>query len=247
MRHLLAATAAAAVLATSPVHARDVQVAITNLNNAIYFTPLLVAAHDRRLRLFEPGVEASAALQAMAEGGDISGLVDQLAAAGASFVADPAGGLLGPGQSTTAILAVGRHASHLSVTAMLLPTNDGFVGLSALPIPREPGRYTYYLEGYDAGTEANDEVITGGGDVGVPGIPADPGGNAGTGGTGVTGPDYNPTVHVHRGILGDLDPTGGVSDLDSAVHRWNGPVARLVLTVPRSRHGHDDHHDKDDD
>jgi hypothetical protein len=246
MRHLLTATAVAAVLAAPAALARDVQVEITNLNNAVYFTPLLIAAHDRDLRLFEPGTEASAALRAMAEGGDLSGLIDQVATAGGSFVANPAGGLLAPGQTTTAILDVGgRHASHLSVTAMLLPTNDGFVGLSALPIPREGGRYTYYLEGYDAGTEANDELITGGGAVGAPGIPADPGGNAGTGGTGATGPDHNPTVHVHRGILGDLDPTGGVSDLDSAVHRWNGPVARLILTVPRSRHGGDDRNDQD--
>jgi hypothetical protein len=242
------AIALATALISSPTQAREVWVEITNQTNAQYFTPLLVAAHDSDLRLFEIGTEASAALQAMAEGGVLTGLIDQVAAAGANFVADPAGGLLGPGQSTVAVLDVNRrYASHLSITAMLLPTNDGFVGLSALPIPLRPGRYVYDLKGHDAGTEANDELITGGGAPGVPGIPADPGGNAGTGGTGAAGPDHNPLVHVHRGILGDLDPDGGVSDLDSSVHRWDGPVARMVLTVKHRarRHRDDDHADRD--
>ena len=53
-------------------------------------------------------------------------------------------------------------------------------GLDGMPIPIRPGVYTVYLNGYDAGTEANDEVITGGGAPGVPGIPGDPGGNSGT-------------------------------------------------------------------
>ena len=41
-----------------------------------------------------------------------------------------------------------------SIVAMMLPTNDGFVGLDALRVPRWRGTYTYYLNGYDAGTEA---------------------------------------------------------------------------------------------
>ena len=83
----------------------------------------------------------------------------------------------------------------------------------------------------DAGTEGNDEIINGGGAPGTPGIPADPGGNSGTGASGVTGADHNLTVHVHRGIVGDTDPIGGTSDLNSAVHQWNNPVAKVVITV----------------
>lgn len=114
---------------------------------------------------------------------------------------------------------------------MLLPTNDGFVGLDGQHIPRQPGVYTYYLHGYDAGTEANDELITGGGAPGVSGIPADPGGNAGTGGSGVAGSDHNAHVHIHRGVVGDMDPAGGSSDLDAGVHRWQDPVAKVTVTV----------------
>jgi hypothetical protein len=97
---------------------------------------------------------------------------------------------------------------------MILPTNDGFVGVDALAIPQTPGTYTYYLQAWDAGTEANDEMVVGGsgGIPGTPGIPADPGGFAGTGGTGVTHTEESDRVHIHRGSLGDAG--GGVSDLD---------------------------------
>jgi len=40
------------------------EVEITNLTHATYFTPLLVASHDDGFHLFEPGMPASAPLQA---------------------------------------------------------------------------------------------------------------------------------------------------------------------------------------
>ncbi len=204
---------------------------VTNLTNAIYFTPLLVSAHNSRSHMFQVGTAASSSLQAMAEGGNISGLDTDLAAVGAQNIVDPAGGLLAPGATATATLMPRKRNKFLSVAAMLLPTNDGFVGLDAIRIPKKEGTYTYYLNGYDAGTEGNNEIINGGGAPGTPGIPADPGGNGGTGGAGVTGADHNTTVHVHRGIVGDTVPTGGASDLNSAVHQWNNPVAKVVITI----------------
>lgn len=212
--------------------AHDVSVEVTNLTNGSYFTPLLVAAHTKHVDLFEPGMPASPALQAMAEGGDLAGLVSDLGDAGARYETDPAGGLLAPGQSAVADLrGSGNRNKWLSVVAMILPTNDGFIGLDSVRIPKKPGRYTYYLSGYDAGTEANDEIINGGGMPGVPGIPADPGGNSGTGATGAAAPDTNSNVHVHRGVLGDMDNMGGISDLNSTVHRWLNPVAKVVIKV----------------
>ena len=62
-------------------------------------------------------------------------------------------------------------------------------------------------------------------------MPADPGGLAGTGGTGAAMADANPNVHIHRNTLGDTDNAGGVSDLDSRVHRWLNPVVRVIVTV----------------
>ena len=219
---------------TSQVFARDVQVDVTNLSNGNYFTPLLIAAHPASHHLFSVGHPASPQLQAMAEGGDISGLIEDVESEGGDYVANPAEGLLAPGHTTSAMLDIrgkNKNTTHLSVASMILPTNDGFIGLDAVEIPRKAGTYTYYLSGYDAGTEANDEIINGGGAPGVPGIPADPSGYSGINGTSSAGEDINSMVHVHRGILGDLDSTGGPSDLNSTVHRWLNPIAKVVVTV----------------
>jgi len=212
--------------------ARDISVQITNLTNGIYFTPLLVSAHNKQVDFFDLGEAASDHLQAMAEGGDIFGLSADAKAYGADVSVDPAGGLLSPGATTTAELDdVKRKNRYLSITAMMLPTNDGFVAADSIKIPNKKGSYTYYLKAYDAGTEANDEIINGGGAPNTPGIPADPGGNNGTGATGVTTVEHNQTVHIHRGTIGDNEPNTGISDLNIAVHRWHNPVAKIVITV----------------
>jgi hypothetical protein len=227
-----AALLAASFVAAPAVHATDFDVTITNLSNSIFFTPFLVAAHPAGSNLFVTGQPASASLQAMAEGGDIAGLEADVMGLGATVVANPAGGLLGPATSTTFNMNTdGTSNDRLSVVAMLLPTNDAFAGLNAVEIPTEPGTYTFNVNAYDAGTEANDEIVNGGGAPGAPGIPADPSGLSGTGGTGAAGPDANPNVHIHRGSLGDMDPTGGVSDIDSRAHRWLNPVIRITVTV----------------
>ncbi len=233
MKKLLIGLLAAGALVSMTAAASDrhMSIRITNLTNALYFTPLLISAHNRHTHIFQAGTAASPSLQAMAEGGNIALLDTDLAALGARNIVNPAGGLLAPGASTTASLTTGKHNRYLSVVAMLLPTNDGFAGLDAIRIPKKKGTYTYYLNGYDAGTEANDEIINGGGAPGTPGIPADPGGNGGSGGSGVTGADHNTTVHIHRGIVGDTNAAGGPSDLDAVVHRWNNPVAKVVIMI----------------
>ena len=134
----------ASLLASAPLLAQQVNLEITNLTNGTYFTPLLVAAHSGDTHLFQVGSDASANLQAMAEGGDISGLEHDVAASRGISISNPAGGLLAPGESTTASLnRTGRHSSNLSIVAMLLPSNDGFVGLDGLQIPKAQGIYTY--------------------------------------------------------------------------------------------------------
>ncbi|MEM7281168.1 MAG: spondin domain-containing protein [Pseudomonadota bacterium] len=142
----------------------------------------------------------------------------------------------------------------LSLVTMLIPTNDAFAGLDSWRIPTEPGTYTVTLNAYDSGTEANDEIsslrtdvteeITGLplGGYAVPGMAGSGNPSAtdvGTGGTGVAiqiengtlADDLEGTVHIHRNVLGDTDPNGGISDLDSRVHRWLNPVARLTVIV----------------
>lgn len=144
---------------------------------------------------------------------------------------------------------------YLSLVTMLIPTNDAFAGLDSWRIPTEPGTYTVTLNAYDSGTEANDEINATRTDVteAVSGLPlggyAVPGmagsgnpnaTNVGVGGTGVAIQIDNGTliddggegtVHIHRNVLGDTDPNGGISDLDSRIHRWLNPVARMTITV----------------
>lgn len=208
-----------------------VDIKITNLTQGIHFTPLLITAHGSSNHLFQVGMAASTELQAMAEGGDISGLKMLADSISAVSVENPAGGLLAPTDYTMVSDFDTGAQTHLSIVSMLLPTNDGFVGLDSWEIPMTPGTYHIYLNGYDAGTEANDEIVNGGGAPGTPGIPASPSGSGETGASGVTSSEPNTMIHIHPGNVGDQDAMGGQSDLDSRVHRWLNPVAKVMVTV----------------
>jgi len=223
------------ILLSSASYAQKVTVKVQNLTHGSHFTPLLIAAHKGSAHLFKSGEAASTSLQAMAEGGDISGLVTDLSAESASLVQNPAGGLLAPGHSatTSVINTDGTDNNYLSIVAMVLPSNDGFVGVNSWHIPSAAGTYMIPALAYDAGTEANDELLglTDAGAPGNAGAPGAPSGSGGTGGTGAASADNNKTVHIHRGVLGDTNASGGASDFDSRVHRWLNPVARVTITV----------------
>ena len=223
--------ASAMIFASSTAMAQDLSITVTNLTQGLYFTPILTSAHASDNHIFISGETATAELQAMAEGGDISGLVSTLSNADANTNENPAAGLLAPGMSTTYTLTNDSANTHLSMAAMLLPSNDGFVGLDSWKIPTEAGTYTINLNAFDAGTEANNELVNGGGAPGVLGIPAAPGGDSGTNGMGVTDTESNTMVHIHRGNLGDDELDGGKSDLDNSIHRWLNPVAKLTITI----------------
>ncbi|MGB7297980.1 MAG: spondin domain-containing protein [Burkholderiaceae bacterium] len=229
----IAATIAVTSLPSTAAYAADLEVRIDNLTRGVHFTPLLVATHPEGTALFAAGDAASAGIQAMAEGGDTAALQDILAQLSCDFDPNPAGGLLGPGHHTTAMVTGGVDTNNrlLSVVGMILPSNDGFVGLNSIRIPAEPGTYTYYANVYDAGTEANDEK-RGSGAPGQPGFPVPPplepmiGMNATGFSTIAEG-----FIHIHRGVLGDTDPNGGHSDINSTYHRWLTPAAKITVTV----------------
>lgn len=253
-----------ACLAAPPSQAFEVAFTIENLTNAITFRPFLVAAHPRNEPVFKAGDSARATafdgMQAMAECGGLLNLVDRMESVGADIIANPVNiekpfdpplGLLFPAgieEGETAVpfgaglagsvsgtLEVSRGNTHLSVVAMLLPTNDAFAGLDSFEIPKRPGTHVLFLPAYGAGTEMNDEVPADGSPLDCitdqPGYPVDPLGRAGTGGRGLAIPDVSDRMHIHRGQLGDLDPGGGPSDLDSRVHRWLNPVVKLTVEV----------------
>ena len=224
-------SALALTLASSTVFSQELSITLTNLTQGLHFTPIVTAAHTNENNIFMVGAAATPELQAMAEGGDISGLVSVLMNADANISENPAAGLLAPGMSTSFTLSTESANTYLSLAAMILPSNDGFVGASNWMIPETAGTYTVFLNAYDAGTEANNEIVNGGGASGILGIPAAPSGGSGMGGTGITDTETNTMVHIHRGTIGDDDAEGGKSDLNNSIHRWLNPVAKLTITI----------------
>jgi len=226
----VSASMAVGIGAAGVAQAAEYDITVTNITNGIYFTPVIAAAHDPAARMFELGGTSSAELQAIAEGGDVSSMSALLDSIGASVATGD--GLVAPNGVVNLTLSGATPGSVFSLTTMLLPTNDGFVGIDSATLPRAPGESVTLLAlGYDAGTEANDELV-GGGAPGVPGFPAPPpvvASGTGTGGTGVQ-TSAEGFIHIHRGVLGDLDSTGGVSDINSAEHRWLNAVAQVVIT-----------------
>ncbi|MFT4806889.1 MAG: hypothetical protein ACI9LX_000205 [Paraglaciecola sp.] len=222
--------ASALVFASSHSFAADVTIDIQNLTQGMYFTPIAAVAHTPDTSLFEVGEEASPEIQEMAEGGSLAGLITIATSISADILTEPTVGPLGPTKSVSGSFMTADGNTVLSVVAMILPSNDGFIGLDNWTIPTEAGTYTVYLNAYDAGTEANDELV-GGGAPGIAGMPAPPFLTLGTGGSGVTSAISNTNIHIHPGNIGDDDTTGGISDVTNTIHRWLNPVAIVTVTV----------------
>jgi hypothetical protein len=123
----------------------------------------------------------------------------------------------GPGANTGSVMiSAVANANRLSLAIMLICTNDGFTGLESVKLPGGFQPAVYYADGYDAGTEVNDEasasVVDPCGAIGPAGLPAD--GNARTAEGGL--------VMHHAGIQG-----GG--DLSPSDHGWANPVAKITV------------------
>lgn len=237
---LRAALAGAFLVAAPTLYAADLTVTVTNLTRGTWFTPLLIGSHPASFKAFVEGSPASVQIQSVGEAGDTTG-VEALLPTGSQKILNPAGGPLKPGGSTTTATftgGAGTANTQLTIVAMLVPTNDGFMALNAIDIPTAPGTYVYNVTAYDAGTEANDEKKAAAGGINQPGMifPAFLNDS-----TGKLSADINPNasgfanatkegfVHTHRGIIGSA--AGGPSALDNTVYRWLNPVARVVLTV----------------
>jgi len=190
---------------------RSYEVTITNVSGTT-FTPLLTVAHKSSVSLFEAGTEASDELAVLAEGG-ATGPFETLLGTLPDVIGDveTTDGLLAPGQSVTVRLDTTRDFRTVSVLAMLLPTNDSFVGLNTVRAPQRMfQRFNYTAIGYDAGSEPNDELCAN--------IPGPQCGGAGpspdAGGEGY--------IRVSPGIHGE-------GDLNASDYDWRNPVARISI------------------
>jgi hypothetical protein len=207
------------------VHADDRErgsqfaVTVTNLTRGQTFTPVLVASHREGVSLFALGQASSPELAVLAEEGDVapltallmsSPLVRAVANSGA-----PPGGFVGPGQSKTVLVDAGRGADHISVAAMLIPTNDGFFALNGVRAPRGHETLSYLSPAYDAGSERNDELC-----ASIPGPSFTECGGPGGGAQPAGGEEGY--VHIHAGIH-------GVGDLEASERDWRNPVALILI------------------
>ena len=199
------------------------KVTITNITSGQTFTPRIVLNHKKGVRLFTPGAPASDSLATLAESGNIEPLSAMMSMN--PKVADIAisDGLLLPGESATVMLDRTGGFGYISLAAMMIPTNDGFIALNGVKAPRGHRSVMYLSPAYDAGSELNDEVCDN-----IPGPFC-----KGTGPSDENGEGY---VHIHAGIHGIAD----VPDYD---FDWRNPVARVVI----ERVSHDDDDDNSDD
>lgn len=195
----------------------DFHVTITNLTNRINFTPILVTSHRRPVAIFELGTPASDDLAAIAEDGDIGPLTTTLNHNDSVVDVQDSGGLLGPGESVTVVVRGNHGARYISVASMMLPTNDGFIGLNNAKVSKR-GDMTFDSPGYDAGSEANDELCANIPGPTCGGVGPSPGDNDGDEGF----------VHIHRGMH-------DIGDLSSAVYDWRNPVARITVSRVRGK------------
>ncbi len=187
---------------------RTYEVTVINITKGQTFTPILSATHKSNIQFFELGDIASAPLATLAESGDIAPL--QAVLDGSDLVADTAAtaGLLAPGNSVTFEISGKRHL-RLSLAAMLIPTNDTFVALERVRLPRHGSR-SYFAKAYDAGSETNDELC-----VNIPG-PA-------CGGEGASDDDDGEGhIHISAGIHGE-------GDLPVSTYDWRDAVAKVIV------------------
>ncbi|OZG75190.1 hypothetical protein BTA51_02045 [Hahella sp. CCB-MM4] len=210
-------TTAALLLASSSVFAdgysynQTYRVVVTNITKGISFTPLLAATHKSSVRYFELGQPASDEIALLAEGGDTGPLSAVLDAQPYKVHSTTVtSGLLGPGQSVEFEIESSNRFRYLSFAGMLLPTNDSFVALNAVPLPWFQSS-TYFARGYDAGSETDDELC-----VNIPGPTC--GGEGAS--PGATGEGY---VYISPGIHGE-------GDLSPAAYDWRDAVAKVTIT-----------------
>ncbi len=204
---------AAAVFATALVQASDAEkrytVTITNLTHGQTFTPIMVASHKHRTKLFSLGDPASMELAIAAESGNTQPLSQKLLDAGMAHDVVSTGGLLGPGESASVVVKTKKHFRHISVMSMLIPTNDAFIAVNAVHAPKRHHMQTIMSPVYDAGSELNDELC-----ANIPGPHC--------GGAAVSPEDGEGYVHIHPGIQ-------GVGDLRSAQFDWRNPAAKITI------------------
>ena len=227
---LLVTAMVPASAATDDRGTRTYEVTIINLTNGQPLTPPIVATHKRSIDVFEVGDPASYEVAQIAENGDFGPLAAALAASprvrGIATGTAPLVPFGTPGAAmfddrVTLEISTNGSAKRISFVSMLVCSNDGFVGVDSLKLPRTVGQQRVVVaDGYDAGSEINTEDFA---DI-VPPCQDWIGVSSPDPGTGMSDPALaeGGVITHHPGI------TGGV-DLDPAVHGWDDPAVVFIV------------------
>ncbi|MCP5162223.1 MAG: spondin domain-containing protein [Hahellaceae bacterium] len=185
------------------------EVTLTNLTPGQPIAPLMVTTHRSGRSFFQAGEAPSEELAMLAEAGNGLPMAEKLREMPYFSAAEVGSGGTRPGLSST-VTITGHVRDHLSLGAMLGNTNDAFVALSDVDLPKRGETLTYLAPAYDAGSETNDEFC-----ASVPG-PA-------CGGEALSPQDSGEGfVTIHNGIH-------GIGGLDAALYDWRNPVAKVVI------------------
>jgi len=190
------------------------QVTVTNLTYAQPLSPITAVLHGDE-KMWSVGESASSALEKLAESGDNSDFIAQTSII--TSMADD--GVLMPGLSSSITVSTTEaNATHLSVTTMLVNTNDAFSGLTGLELSNfeVDQKMSWNLNVYDAGTEANSETAGT-----IPG-PAD-----GGAGFDIVRDDVD-VVTFHPGVVSQDD--GLTNSVLTQAHRFDNPAIKLTIT-----------------
>jgi hypothetical protein len=197
------------------------KVTIENLSGTQPLSPGVIATHNDSAYLWRNGMMASEGIRLIAEEGKPQvALAEAKSKAGVSGVTEidmPIHRIGGSGSSIrTFEVTAAQDATKISLATMLVCTNDGLTGLDSAQLPHDYSVATYYVNGYDAGTELNDErsqtIVDGCGKVGTLPLPMDGDSRVAT----------SEVVHHHPGIM-------GTADLSKSAHGWNNPVAKITI------------------
>lgn len=197
------------------------EVTVMNLTNAQPLSPAGIIAHDDSYSVFQLGSPVSPGLEELAEGGDNTALLDEAtAAAGVRATATGAGPIPPAAGESIAVelLASDLASTRLSVSTMLVNTNDAITGVNGVDVSgMQPGDSVMLRTiAYDAGTEANSET-----GMSIPG-PA-----GGGEGFNASRDDLFDRVAMHPGVVGQDDgfATSGLT----SQHRFDNPVAAIRI------------------
>ena len=194
---------------------REFLITVTNLTNNQPFSPITGIVSTNNTSLFSIGDVASISLEKLAESGDNQEILTQ----NDSTISGD--NLLLPGKSDNLKLEA-NITSEIDVSlgftllAMLVNTNDGFIGINNIDISKlqKEESMVVYSKIYDAGTEGNSEATT------------DVPGQSGEGFNSMR--DDRNFIAIHPGIIGEEE--GLSTSALNMTHRFDNPGAKVVVT-----------------